>query len=144
MSSVARSGTVTAVRRGRRRGPPLDGHPAASSGRSRRDRAAGLGLALVVAVARAWALVGPFVIPGDPNGQELADALSAAGLAGGRASATQPLGTDHLGRDMLVRIVYGARTSMVIGVLGGGAGQRRRLAGRRSSRPSGGAASTRC
>ena len=79
-----------------------------------RDRAAILGVLLVLA----WlgvGLVGPFVIPGDPNRQELADALRPpAWLEGGMRE--QPLGTDHLGRDILVRIVYGARTSMLIGV----------------------------
>jgi peptide/nickel transport system permease protein len=79
-----------------------------------RDRAAILGVLLVLA----WlgvGLVGPFVIPGDPNGQELADALRPpAWLEGGVRE--QPLGTDHLGRDLLVRIVYGARTSMLVGV----------------------------
>ena len=79
-----------------------------------RDRAAILGVLLVLA----WlgvGLVGPFVIPGDPNRQELADALRPpAWLEGGVRE--QPLGTDHLGRDILVRIVYGARTSMLIGV----------------------------
>ncbi|MFC1933032.1 ABC transporter permease [Chloroflexota bacterium] len=33
-------------------------------------------------------------------------------------SATHFLGTDHLGRDMLSRIIYGARISMIIGVVG--------------------------
>ena len=79
-----------------------------------RDRAAILGVLLVLA----WlgvGLVGPFVIPGDPNRQELADALRPpAWLEGGVRE--QPLGTDHLGRDILVRIVYGARTSMLVGV----------------------------
>jgi peptide/nickel transport system permease protein len=79
-----------------------------------RDRAAILGVLLVLA----WlgvGLVGPFVIPGDPNRQELADALRPPEwLEGGVRE--QPLGTDHLGRDILVRIVYGARTSMLVGV----------------------------
>jgi peptide/nickel transport system permease protein len=79
-----------------------------------RDPAAILGVLLVLA----WlgvGLVGPFVIPGDPNRQELADALRPpAWLEGGVRE--QPLGTDHLGRDILVRIVYGARTSMLVGV----------------------------
>jgi peptide/nickel transport system permease protein len=79
-----------------------------------RDRAALLGLVLVLS----WLLMGlagPFLIPGDPNRQELADALRPpVWMEGGVRE--QPLGTDHLGRDMLVRIVYGARTSMLVGV----------------------------
>ena len=79
-----------------------------------RDRAAILGVLLVLT----WlgvGLLGPAVIPGDPNRQELADALRPpAWLEGGVRE--QPLGTDHLGRDILVRIVYGARTSMLVGV----------------------------
>jgi peptide/nickel transport system permease protein len=79
-----------------------------------RDRAAILGVLLVLA----WlgvGLLGPVMIPGDPNRQELADALRPpVWLEGGVRE--QPLGTDHLGRDILVRIVYGARTSMLVGV----------------------------
>jgi peptide/nickel transport system permease protein len=79
-----------------------------------RDRAAGLGLALVV-LWLAMGLVGPLLIHGDPNRQELADALRPPAWLKGGVRA-QPLGTDHLGRDILVRIIYGARTSMLIGV----------------------------
>lgn len=79
-----------------------------------RDRGAILGLLLVL-VWLGMGLIGPVVIPGDPNRQELADALRPpVWLEGGVRE--QPLGTDHLGRDILVRIVYGARTSMLIGV----------------------------
>lgn len=80
----------------------------------RRDRAAVLGL-LLVAVWLGMALVGPLVLPGDPNDQILRDALTPP-VWDAEGVASHPFGTDHLGRDILVRIVHGARTSLVIGV----------------------------
>jgi peptide/nickel transport system permease protein len=78
------------------------------------DRAAVLGL-LLVAVWLGMALVGPLVMPGDPNDQVLRDALTPP-VWDAEGVASHPFGTDHLGRDILVRIVHGARTSLVIGV----------------------------
>src|SRR5579863_9930973 len=52
----------------------------------------------------------PLLAPQDPNLQDLAHALVAPqGLGAGHM-----LGTDHLGRDILSRILYGARVSLLI------------------------------
>ena len=80
-----------------------------------RDRAASVGL-LLVALWLGIALIGPLVIGSDPNRQDLSAALLPPVWQSG-GSATYPLGTDHLGRDILTRIIYGARTSLIIGVV---------------------------
>jgi ABC-type dipeptide/oligopeptide/nickel transport system permease subunit len=56
----------------------------------------------------ALALLAPWVAPHDPLEQHLADALSGP-------SARYPLGTDDLGRDVLSRVIYGARVSLGVG-----------------------------
>lgn len=70
-------------------------------------------LALIVVAALA-----PQLAPHDPNVQDPAKRLLPPG-----ASPDHPLGADHLGRDILSRIFYGARISLVVGlatvVLGG-------------------------
>jgi len=90
----------------------------------RRDRAAmfGLGLiALFVLVAAA----APLVVPYDPN-RGFAEGLDDRGYpvpplsAGPRGQAPFFFGTDGLGRDILSRIVYGARISLLIGVVANG------------------------
>ena len=61
----------------------------------------------------------------DPILQNLMDRHRPPGYPDG-AGATYPLGTDHLGRDVLSRLVYGARATLTIGygglMLGAGAG----------------------
>ncbi len=66
--------------------------------------------AVIVAVLGFVAIVGPFLTPYDPTAQTLANRLQGPSLA-------HPLGTDQLGRDMLSRIVYGARISLGIAIL---------------------------
>lgn len=79
----------------------------------RRDRAASLGAALV-GVWLAASTVGPFVVQGDPNEQDLGAATQPpVWQAGGTRGHV--LGTDHLGRDVALRVVHGARTSLVVG-----------------------------
>lgn len=55
------------------------------------------------------ALVGPLLWPLEPNAQEVANRLAAP-------SAAHPLGTDDFGRDLLARIIAGARVSLGVGV----------------------------
>ena len=54
------------------------------------------------------ALAAPLLAPHDPNLQDTARRLEAP-------SQTHPLGLDDLGRDVLSRIVYGARVSLRVG-----------------------------
>src|SRR5437762_7829958 len=65
------------------------------------------GLAVVVALALA-ALAAPFIAPGDPYHGQLAAALQAP-------SRAFPLGTDAQGRDVLSRLLFGARLSLAVG-----------------------------
>jgi peptide/nickel transport system permease protein len=75
------------------------------------------GLVLVAAVALG-AVFAPWLTPYDPS-EQFFDGLSLEGAPLG-PSAQYWLGTDLLGRDLLTRILYGARTSLVIGVAANG------------------------
>lgn len=79
--------------------------------RKRRAAMAGLVVCVILALL---ALGAPFIAPHDPA-QQYRDHLLAPGLwAGG--SWRFPLGTDDLGRDLLSRLIWGARVSLMIGV----------------------------
>ncbi|POG54200.1 nickel transporter permease [Haloferax marisrubri] len=67
-----------------------------------------LGAGLVCALF-ALAVFGPAVSPYDPAAQALAHRLEAPSLA-------HPLGTDQLGRDVLTRLLHGARLSLGIAI----------------------------
>lgn len=69
------------------------------------------GTAIVLLLVAA-AVVGPALAPHDPNRQDLTAVRQPPAWAGG--SATHPLGTDSLGRDMLSRLFWGARVAVVI------------------------------
>lgn len=66
-------------------------------------------VAVLVIMALA-AIFAPWVAPYDPNMPNLMDALQGPSLA-------HPLGTDALGRDVLSRLIYGGRTTMLGPVL---------------------------
>ena len=67
-----------------------------------------VGLLIIVAAAAPW------IAPQDPERQSLRTRLGAPTLEAGDGRA-HALGTDHLGRDVLSRLIYGARVSVVIG-----------------------------
>jgi len=82
---------------------------------SGRQIATGLGAAIVLAVA-IIAVFAPALAPHDPFAQNLNTRLVVPQWMDG-GSAAHPFGTDQLGRDYLSRLIYGARISMMIGVL---------------------------
>ena len=79
--------------------------------RARRLTAAGVGFVLALGVVAAAA---PWLAPHDPTRQSLRARLVAPTLeaADGRAHV---LGTDHLGRDVLSRMIVGSRVSLLVG-----------------------------
>jgi peptide/nickel transport system permease protein len=81
-----------------------------SFGRALRTPGARAGLALLALLVLA-ALAGPALLP-DPTAQP--DVLGGAGLPPGTA---HPLGTDQLSRDVLARLVSGARISLTVALL---------------------------
>jgi len=83
----------------------------AGARRTRRLVAAGGVFVLALAVV---AVAAPWISPQDPIRQSLRGRLAAPTLQGadGRAHV---LGTDHLGRDVLSRVIWGARVSLLVG-----------------------------
>ena len=102
--------------------PPTVALPAAggAAGRPRIWRKlvrnpAALAGALILFVVIGAALFAPRVAPHDPARQSLIRRFTPPLWAtGGRAA--YPLGTDQVGRDILSRIIYGARISLLVGV----------------------------
>lgn len=78
-----------------------------------RNRLAVAALA-VLAVMLIAAVFAPLIAPCDPNAQNLLLRLRPPAWQHGGSSA-HLLGTDQLGRDMLSRVVYGTRVSLLVG-----------------------------
>ena len=70
----------------------------------------------IIALFVAAAALAPLVSPGDPYAQSLRNRFKPPVWEEG-GSWKYPLGTDRLGRDMLARILYGARVSLAVGAL---------------------------
>lgn len=81
-----------------------------------RDPAGLVGLVLVVLLV-VVAVFAPQIAPHDPLAQALTNAKQPPVFSDG-GSWEFPLGTDRLGRDVLSRIIFGARVSVTVGFLG--------------------------
>jgi ABC-type dipeptide/oligopeptide/nickel transport system permease subunit len=77
--------------------------------RFRRNRLAVIGL-LIVAVIVAGAVLAPWLSPQDPAKQSLFEKRA-------RPGGKYLLGADEFGRDILSRIIYGARVALVVGLV---------------------------
>lgn len=77
--------------------------------RLHRNRLANVGAGIFLSVA-ICALFAPLLTPADPARQNLDDVLAAP-------SRAHLFGTDELGRDILSRVIYGARVSLQVGIL---------------------------
>ena len=86
-------------------------------GRLLRRPLAVLGIAIIVIVMTA-AILAPLVAPHDPS-EQFFEGLTLEG-APLPPNASFLMGTDLLGRDLLSRLIYGAQTSLVIGIVANG------------------------
>src|SRR5579885_503641 len=84
-------------------------HPLAILARMARNRTGMAGLAVLAVMVASAALAG-VILPYNPDTADLNAVLHPPTLA-------HPFGTDQLGRDILTRVVYGGRISLMIGVL---------------------------
>lgn len=76
----------------------------------------GLLIGLVVLILLSLvAIFAPMLAPHDPYAQSLMNRMEPPVFMGG--TWEHPLGTDHLGRDYLSRLIYGARVSLMIGAV---------------------------
>jgi peptide/nickel transport system permease protein len=78
----------------------------------RRTALVGLGVVVIVLLA---ALFAPWLSPFDPLEQDINQRLKEPGwqTAAGRIHV---LGTDHLGRDILARVIFGSRIALLVGL----------------------------
>ncbi len=78
------------------------------------SRAAMTGVPLIAIVSIA-AILAPVISPSDPFKQDLDKTMQPPVWSAG-GTLSMPLGADHLGRDMLSRIMRGGRVSLMVGV----------------------------
>jgi peptide/nickel transport system permease protein len=92
------------------------GHLLTIPRRARRLRLPWIPLSIVT-ILLICATFAPLLTPYDPTEVSILDSRMAPG-----ASLSHPLGTDALGRDILTRLIYGARTTIFISLVALSAG----------------------
>lgn len=108
---MAQAGTISAGGSGDRGGAPnitLVSQRTRAWRTFRRNKSAVIGLGMIILVI-AVALLAPVISPYDPISQSTIDKLE-------RPSSEHWLGRDHFGRDVLSRIIYGARVALLVGI----------------------------
>jgi peptide/nickel transport system permease protein len=73
----------------------------------------GVGGLLILLLVLAAALLAPWISPFDPNEQDILNGL-APPLTVGEGGILHWLGTDRLGQDVLARVIYGSRVSLIV------------------------------
>jgi peptide/nickel transport system permease protein/dipeptide transport system permease protein len=80
-----------------------------------KNKTAVVGL-IIISIFTLAALLAPVISPYDPNENALYDQLKQPAWHS-EGSTKNLLGTDDLGRDMLSRLIYGARVSLTLGIV---------------------------
>jgi peptide/nickel transport system permease protein len=82
---------------------------------SLRHRPVVIGAFAALLIVIFMAISAPYLAPQSPNEVHLLDRLNPPGFVG-TMQQRHYLGTDHLGRDLLSRLMYGSRISLMVGV----------------------------
>jgi len=109
MAGSIRASDMSSVLEGVRELAGWGSRPRDSWKRFRRSLPALLALVFLVGI-HVVALVSPIALSLDPYSTDPVQSLQ-------RSSAAHLLGTDEVGRDVLARLIYGARVSLVVGVV---------------------------
>lgn len=75
-----------------------------------------IGVVLIILIILV-SVAAPVIAPQDPNAQNLAMRLNPPGFVNPSNGQKFVLGTDQLGRDILSRIIYGSRISLIVGIV---------------------------
>src|SRR5690606_31649138 len=99
------------LRAGKDRAPRGHGYASRTWQRLRHNRLAMVGL-IVIAALIVVAVLAPVIAPHDPAAPDYSPAAQYQA-----PSWSHPMGTDGLGRDWFIRVIYGARVSLVVGIM---------------------------